>query len=337
MMARKVVYERSGDPTEVVRVIESDEPLAPLRGQVLVQVRAFSVHPGDLVGIAGPFAGSAGEAIVPGAEATGTVEAIGPDTTVGAGVRVGARVAAFLVTGAWQEWVLAPSELVVAVPDSVPDAVAAQLMINPLTAVMLRRATERTVAIGYNGVAVQTAAGSSVARLIAVQMVRHPGALINLVRSHDGAEKLRNRLPQLPVVVTSDSGWQDEVRSIANGRPITAALDAVAGELAADLLDLLAPGGSLITYGALAEEPMRIHANSILPKGLRVQGLSIGRWSASVSEQRRAWDIATALALGRDAIDHLDVAAIYSFDDVQEAIGHVGRPGKTGMVIVTTR
>jgi NADPH:quinone reductase-like Zn-dependent oxidoreductase len=336
-MARKVVYDRSGDPTKVVRVVETEEPLAPQRGQVLVRVNAFSVHPGDLVGIAGPFAGTAGEALVPGAEATGTVEAIGPDTTVAAGVGVGARVTAFLVTGAWQDWVLAPSDLVVAVPDSVSDEVAAQLMINPLTAVLLRRATERTVAIGYNGIAVQTAAGSSVARLVAVQLIRHPGSLINLVHSHDGAQKLKDRLPQLPVIVTSDAGWQDEVRSLANGRPITAALDAVAGKLAADLLDLLAPGGSLITYGALAKEPMRVHANSLLPKGLRVQGLSIGRWSESVSEQRRVWDIATALALGRDAIDHFDVAAIYTLDEVHQAIDHVGRPGKTGMVIVRTR
>lgn len=70
-MARKVVYERSGEPAQVVRVVESDEPRAPERGQVLVRVAAFSVHPGDLAGIAGPFAGAAGGALVPGAEAPG--------------------------------------------------------------------------------------------------------------------------------------------------------------------------------------------------------------------------------------------------------------------------
>jgi NADPH:quinone reductase-like Zn-dependent oxidoreductase len=206
MMARKVVYERSGEPAQVVRLVESGEPQAPQRGQVLVRVIAFSIHPGDLAGIAGPFAGADGDARVPGAEATGTVEAIGPDTPVAAGVCAGARVTLFLVPGAWQDWVLAPSELVVAVPDDMPDAVAAQLMINPLTAVILRRAAERTPAIGYNGVAAQTAAGSSVARLLAVQLASHPGGLINLVRSHTGAENLRNRLPQVPVIATSDPG-----------------------------------------------------------------------------------------------------------------------------------
>jgi NADPH:quinone reductase-like Zn-dependent oxidoreductase len=334
-MPRKVVYERSGEPAAVVRIVESGEPQAPQRGQILVRVTAFSVHPGDLVGIVGPFAGADGDAVVPGAEATGTVEAIGPDTQVAAGISVGARVTVFLVPGAWQDWVLAPSDLVVAVPHDVPDAVAAQLMVNPLTAVMLRRAAQRTATIGYNGVAVQTAAGSSVARLLAVELGRHPESLINLVRSHAGAESLRSRLPQVPVVVTSDPGWQDAVRSAARGRPITAALDAVAGELAGDLLDLLAPDGSLLTYGALATEPMRIHANSLLPKGVRVEGVSIGRWSATVSQQRRTADIATALALVRDAKDQLDVAATYKLDELTLAIDHVGRPGKTGMVVVT--
>jgi len=335
-MARKVVYERSGEPAQVVRVVESDEPQAPERGQVLVRVAAFSVHPGDLAGIAGPFAGAAGDTLVPGAEATGTVEAIGPDTPVAAGVCAGARVTVFLVPGAWQDWVLAPSELVVAVPDDVPDAVAAQLMINPLTAVLLRRAAERTMAIGYNGVAVQTAAGSQVARLLAVQLAGHPGGLINLVRSHVGAQNLRNRLPGVPVIATSDPGWQKEVRAIAGERPITAAIDAVAGELAADLLDLLAPGGTLLTYGALAAEPMRIHASSLFPKGPWIEAMTISRWQASVSQQRRAWDIDTARALARDAAGHLDVAAVYKLDELRMAIDHVGRPGKTGMIVVTT-
>jgi NADPH:quinone reductase-like Zn-dependent oxidoreductase len=335
-MARKVVYERSGEPAQVVRVVEADEPRAPQHGQVLVRVTAFSVHPGDLAGIAGPFAGADGDALVPGAEATGTVEAVGPDTPVAAGVCVGARVTVFLVPGAWQDWVLAPPELVVAVPDDVPDAVAAQLMINPLTAVLLRRAAERSAAIGYNGVAVQTAAGSQVARLLAVHLARHADDLISLVRSRAGAEKLRQRLPQVPVVATSDPGWQEEVRAIAGERPITAAIDAVAGELAGDLLGLLAPGGTLLTYGALAAEPMRIHASSLFPKGPRIEAVTISRWPTAVSQQQRGWDIDTARALARDAASHLDVAATYKLDELRTAIEHVGRPGKTGMIIVTT-
>jgi hypothetical protein len=40
--------------------------------------------------------------------------------------------------------------------------------------------------------------------------------------------------------------------------------------------------------------------------------------------------------LARDAAAHLDVAATYKLDELRTAIDHVGRPGKTGLVVVTT-
>jgi NADPH:quinone reductase-like Zn-dependent oxidoreductase len=73
---------------------------------------------------------------------------------VAAGVCAGARVTVFLVPGAWQDWVLAPSELVVAVPDDVPDAVAAQLTINPLDE--LRTAIDHVGRPGKTGMVVVT-------------------------------------------------------------------------------------------------------------------------------------------------------------------------------------
>ena len=36
------------------------------------------------------------------------------------------------------------------------------------------------------------------------------------------------------------------------------------------------------------------------------------------------------------AAGHLDVAAVYKLDELRTAMDHVGRPGKTGMVVVTT-
>jgi len=43
--------------------------------------------------------------------------------------------------------------------------------------------------------------------------------------------------------------------------------------------------------------------------------MTISRWQASVSQQRRAWDIDTARALACDAAGHLDVAAVYKLDE----------------------
>lgn len=141
--------------------------------------------------------------------------------------------------------------------------------------------------------------------------------------------------PSVPVVVTSRPGWQDEVRGAADGRPPAVAFDPIGGKLAESLLNLLAPGGKLVSYGQTAEEPVSVHASTLLHKSLTLQGKSIGRWQSEVSAERRASDVAAAakliaLALG----DQFDVAAVYGFDELTDAVEHAGRPGKAGTVLV---
>ncbi|MFF4136406.1 hypothetical protein ACFY1B_33740 [Streptomyces mirabilis] len=55
------------------------------------------------------------------------------------------------------------------------------------------------------------------------------------------------------------------------------ALDPIGGKLTESLLDLLALGGKLISYGQIAEEPISVHASTLLHKSLTLRGKSIGR------------------------------------------------------------
>lgn len=71
--------------------------------------------------------------------------------------------------------------------------VAAQLLANPLTTVMLRRAAQEHPAFGYDGVLAQTAVGSSVGRLVTGVSQFHHFGLVNVVRSDRGAAELRRR------------------------------------------------------------------------------------------------------------------------------------------------
>ncbi|MGW8802821.1 hypothetical protein ACWGN9_38035 [Streptomyces sp. NPDC055775] len=71
----------------------------------------------------------------------------------------------------------------------------------------------------------QTAAGSSVGRLVTGVARFHNFALINVVRSERGAAELCKRFPDVPVVATDHPGWADEVRKAAAGRPVSVALD----------------------------------------------------------------------------------------------------------------
>ncbi|MFC9643023.1 zinc-binding dehydrogenase [Streptomyces mirabilis] len=331
-MNRRVVHTRGGPPAGVLTVIEEPEP-TPGPGQVLIRTTAFPVHPGDLQAVEA-YPEEAAQPVPAGVEATGVLEAIGPGTHVASGVTVGGRVTVFPQPGAWSQWIVADAGAVVAVPDELSDEVAAQMLVNPLTTVMLRREAQEHPAFGYDGLLVQTAAGSSVGRLLTGVSLMHNLALVDIVRSDRGAAELRKRFPGVPVVATEHPGWQDEIRRAADGRPVSVALDPIGGKLTESLLDLLAPGGKLVSYGQIAEEPISIHASTLLHKSLTLRGKSIGRWLSEASAERRASDVATAKVIALALKDQFDVAATYGLDELGNALEHAVRPGKIGTVLV---
>ena len=84
---KAVLHERYGEPRDVLSVREVDEPV-PRDGEVLVRVRAASIHIGDVHGVLGvpyllrPVYGLRGPKVrIPGTDIAGTIEAVGRGTT----------------------------------------------------------------------------------------------------------------------------------------------------------------------------------------------------------------------------------------------------------------
>jgi NADPH:quinone reductase-like Zn-dependent oxidoreductase len=327
-MTRAITYANAGEPADVLEAAEIPDPPTPGPGQIQVEVRAFPIHPGDLVGVSlGPP--SPGQRTVAGLEATGVVVASGPGVE---SIPVGTRVTVFPNPGSWAQRINVAADIAVPVPESVSDDVAAQMVCNPLTALLLYRAAQQHFSVGFDGIIINNAANSSVGRLFTVSANHHQIATISVVRSADRAHELAARYPNVPVVSTDRSDWVEQIRAIAHGRPIPVALDPVGGTIAGDLLSLLSSGGTLITYGAMVPETIPLYASALLGGGIGIRGLTIGRWLSGVAPERRASDIASATAIGLSA--EFDVAGTYTLDRIKDAIQHVSRPGKNGTVIV---
>jgi NADPH:quinone reductase-like Zn-dependent oxidoreductase len=193
---------------------------------------------------------------------------------------------------------------------------------------------EKSFAVGYSGVVVQTAAGSSVGRLITGIAQAHRIPVVNVVRSDEGARALAERFPDVPVVNTTRSDWKQRVRDHAAGRPVHCALDPIGGDMVGQLLDLLAPGGTLLTYGQLAPEATSLPASKLLTTGLGIRGVSILRWIESTAPEQRISDIATASRMVVEYPQQFDVAGRYELAELADAVQHVRRPGKVGTVLV---
>lgn len=331
-MPLAITYAAAGDPADVLAATEIPDPPPPGPGQVQIAVRAFPIHPGDLVGVR--FAPPApGERVVAGLEATGVVVAVGPGVSTPA---VSTRVTVFPNPGSWAQLINVPAELAVPVPDSVSDDVAAQMVCNPLTAVLLYRAARQHFSVGFDGFVINNAANSSVGRLFTAGAQHHQIATISVVRSAARAQELAERYPNVPVISTDNPDWVQQVRTVADGRPIPVALDPVGGTIAGDLLSLLSAGGTLIAYGQLAQENIPLQASALVGGEIGLRGLTIGRWLTGTAPERRASDIASARALATSQPAEFDVAGAYQLDRITDAVHHVNRPGKIGTVIVRT-
>ncbi|MFI2230436.1 zinc-binding dehydrogenase [Nocardia testacea] len=330
---RTVEYIRQGEATQVLTLREETRRPAPGRGEVLVRMLVRPVHPGDLIdveGMPGQPEQQSG-ARTPGVEGMGVVESVGANVRA---PRPGQRVAVFPAPGTWRDFVVVPADLAVPVPGGVSDEAAALMLVNPLTLRMLYGAVEKALR-GRAGPVLQTAAGSSVGRLVSAAAARHDLELINLVRSTSGAEKVREVYPSQPVIATCDDDWREQVRLHAGERGVQVVLDCVGGAMTQDLAELLADGGTLISYGQLGSGTTSLTALPLMTRALTVRGMSILHWMRRTPEERTQ-DVAFAQELAQSRPDLLEVAAGYDLADFKAAVEHARRPAKSGTVLLTT-
>ena len=163
---------------------------------------------------------------VPGFEGAGVVSEVGANLDPALGLKQGLRVAFFPASGAWSDEAVVPASSVVPLPDSIPDEVAAQMMINTLTALTVIRAAHDSLPPDARTgvVTLLTGAGSAVGRLIGKVLTERGVKVIRLVRSEASAAKLTGILPGAPVFVTGVAGWKGRVRAAAEGAKIQVAM-----------------------------------------------------------------------------------------------------------------
>src|SRR5690348_10447379 len=242
---RALRFSDVGDPMQVLHLDDVPSP-EPGPSDVRVRITHRPINPSDLLTIQGfypkrpPLPGS------PGLEGVGVVDAVGANVR---GVAVGQRViSAAGIPGTWAEQLVIPADRAVPIPDALSDQAAAQMLVNPVTAWAL---LNDELALSQNDWLLQTAAGSTLGRVI-IQLARRRGLrTVNVVRRRSRARELLE-LGGDAVVVTEDETLVDRVREITGGRGVAAAIDSVGGAEAADVAASLAPGGTMISMGGLS-------------------------------------------------------------------------------------
>jgi NADPH2:quinone reductase len=286
---KALVANAVGEPSEVLSIEIRPFP-RPAQGQVRIRVEAAPVHASDLHILRGRYGFSPTFPTVLGIESVGVIDVLGESVT---GFSLGQRVITVGVTGTWQEYVIADAVRVIPVPETMNTSTAAQMISNPVAALLL---VKNELNVQRDEWLLQTAAGSTVGKLV-IQLGKHYGfKTLNVVRRRAAVAEILE-LGGTAVICTEDEDLRQRVAEITGKEGVTKAIDAVSGQVGADVSRSLAPGGEVVVYGALATHrqvdedklTIPIFARSLIYETKTVRGFWLYRWfSIKPPEQIKA-------------------------------------------------
>eukprot|EP00877_Chromochloris_zofingiensis_P013456 jgi/Chrzof1/8364/Cz03g07200.t1 len=320
------------NPLSGVKVVQKRIP-EPRADEVLVNVTLRPVNPSDVMCCMGIYPAFAKETpAVPGWDGVGVVVKAGPDAT--GDFLPGQRVSALgwpagKGEGSFQEYVSVRPEKLVRIPDGIPDEVAAQFYINPVTVIGLLEVT----AVPDDRHLLITAAGSALGRML-IRYAKMQGVkTIGTVRRQEHVDELK-ALGADEVINTASENLVERVHRITGGAGAWAAVDAVGGDLTLQLSLAVRDNGKIVVYGALAGGEFKGHIISVIFRGLRYEGFWLEPYLANKDDAGRAAVITKIIALMQSGIMVPPVGKTFPLTDFAAAIEESTKEAKGGKVFL---
>ncbi|WP_158043969.1 zinc-dependent alcohol dehydrogenase family protein [Skermanella pratensis] len=322
---RSIRYERFGEPSDVLFLEEREKP-RPGPGEALVRLRLRSINPADLLQVRGLYGQLPQLPATAGMEGVGVIEELGEGVAERPGLTVGSRVMP-LGSPAWQEYACVKAAALLPIPDAMPDQVAAQAFVNPVTAWLM---TVEELKLKPGDTVLVTAAGSALGRIV-IQLSRRLGfKVIGTVRRSAQADELMP-LGAHAIVSTADDDLRGRVLELTGGRGADGAIEAVGGAVGAAAASALAPGGTMLVYGLMSGEPIPVPVSDMIFKTLSIRGFWLADWARKAPDDVRSDAISEVFGLLAEGGIDLPVAAVYDLAEIRDAVMAAessGRPGK---------
>jgi trans-2-enoyl-CoA reductase len=321
---KAVVYERHGNPPDVLRVETQPWPKATA-GEAIVQMRAAPINPADLNQIEGKYPVRPQLPATPGFEGAGSVIDVGKSVK---GLTAGALVILPHNLGTWREAVAVKASELVIVPPELDPVQAAMLKINPMTA---WRLLHDYVDLKSGDWLIQNAANSAAGRAV-IQIARDLGyKTVNVVRREELIDELRAEGGD--VVLADGENLREEVKNSTGNAPIRLGLNAVGGGSALRLANTLAPESTLVTFGAMSLQPLKIPNGLLIFKDLRFRGIWISKWYDNATMEERMEAFRALFEMAKRGLLKTKVEKAYPLSELKAAVRHAAQGKRSGKII----
>ncbi|MBB6254874.1 quinone oxidoreductase family protein [Nitrospirillum iridis] len=250
--------------------------------------------------------------LIPGMEAAGVVEAVGPDVQ---DIKVGDRVGYCTGgTGGYAEARLYPADRLIHLPDGIDDQTGAAMLLQGLTAHYL---LHRTFPVKPGQTILFHAAAGGVG-LIACQWAKAMGAtVIGTVGSDEKAELARANGCDHTIVYTREN-FVERVKQITDGQGVPVVYDSIGKDTFYQSLDCLSRLGTMVSFGNASGPVGAVDIGILNTKGsLFLTRPSLGGYVATTKELRDSANDLFAAVLSNKV--KIDVRQTFALKDAAQA------------------
>ena len=267
MQSSAIIYEKFGDPLEVLELRQVDAPSDLQPGQVLLKLVGAPIHPSDVGMISGRYGRLPSLPAIGGREGLGEVI-----KSTSKNFKEGERVK--FPFGSWREFAVADESELFHVPNDIDPLQAAISFINPLTAWMI---LHRFRELRPGDWVIQNAANSAVGVAL-IQISKILGVhTINLVRN---AESRKGKLLEYGATLVFEDETFDSktLKDHADGQLPVLGLNSIGGTSALNLVKSLGFGGQLITIGGMVGDKVRFPTRELIFNNVTLRGFWLDKF-----------------------------------------------------------
>ena len=317
-----IQIRETGGP-EVLAPVELPIP-TPGPGQVLLRIEAIGVNFIEIYFRKGQYKSTL--PMVPGTEAAGTIEELGPSVS---GFKIGDVVASTSVLGSYAEYALVPAAQIVKVPDGVSPEKAAAVMLQGMTAHYLAYSTYPLKA----GDTALVHAGAGGVGLLLTQIASRLGArVITTVSSAEKAE-LSREAGASDVILYTEQNFETEVKRLTNGKGVDVVYDSVGKTTFEGSLSCLRPRGLMALFGGSSGAVPPFDLIQLSSKG----SLFITRptlWHYIATRQELEWRAGEILNWTASGQLKVRTEHVYALTDAAQAQSDMENRRTTGKILL---
>lgn len=324
---RRAYFEKTGVPEEVLHVESVESPAYLQPGEVKVRMNVAPINPADINFVQGVYGIKPVLPSGAGLEGVGVVlESESPD------MEEGDEVIMLSGIGSWGEILIGDARRFLKIRSDVAPEQAAMLKVNPLTAY---RALVGFTKLNHGDWVVQNAANSGVGRCL-IQIAKAMGLrTINLVRREDLIEELKV-LGGDVVLLDDQDAVANAMKATGGDRPVLAS-NCVGGDSALRLMDMLAPGGKMVTFGAMSKKSIKVPNGFLIFKRIELHGLWVTEWlkEASETDIHAAYNYLMELMADGKLIQAVD--SVYRLAEIKSAVKRAQEESRGGKILLDLR